>query len=197
MFKSPLKKLFSTSLNTLRSVLLGSGLLLLYVQSISADQLQLMDEEEASEAVEWLETKKQQALREGELFTLVLYCSECNSDTVERWEVKTVQSLPENFSNYHGVYITARKIQESETSLTNDQFKAPINVQKTPSYEQNWKLINIDLAYTYALTKGELETTDVDTFVAIGPELGFECDISTYVIDLPKFNAEPDEKQAE
>lgn len=133
-----------------------------------ADQLAWISSENAEKVVKSLQ---QEILSQRDTpYYMVSYCSMCDGERVEVWEVKEVASVAATVADYFQVHVLGRCVLRSAEAIRKGEYREPIKYEPVPAKEQTWFLQGVDLAYVYAPSSD-------GSFICIGKKYKLDCDV--------------------
>lgn len=148
-----------------------------------ADQLALLPRADVEKVVKSIQHDIWQ--RHGEPYYMVSYCSRCDRDYIEVWEVKKVvtvavtEAIPE--SDYFQMHVFGRRILRSSEAIREGKYQEPIQYEPIPENDPKWFFQGVDLAYVYAPSSD-------DSFLCIGKNKVYQlkCDVHVERINIPE-----------
>lgn len=147
------------------------------ISPVCADQLAWNSLQDCETAVN--------ALPSGSI--LISYCSNCNNEFVEIWQVrKAVVAYTGNEDNYQ-VNIFSKKLYRSAAPFSSGQFSDSVRYEElsagSSGCEELYTLEDVDLAYIYVYTPA---TMVQNFYECLGLHLGLKCEVPTEYIVLPE-----------
>ena len=134
-----------------------------------ADQLQWNDQTDCQRAVQALVQES----------WLISYCSQADFDSVKAWLVRGVYVADTSAEGLFEIMVLAKRLYQSQGSFSAEEFPLPEDRWHFDHVvDSEWRIVGIDLAYTYIYTKGS-------SFQCLGKALDLECQVGVETISLP------------
>jgi len=141
--------------------------------SVRADQLAYNSRQVCQEAVK--------ALTPGSF--LVSYCSKCNDESVEIWQVSKALVVYTGYDSLYQVDIFCKKLYRSTELITEGRLSDSVQYEELSAAvsgcEDLYTLEEVDLAYIYV-------GSGSNSFQCLGKKLGLKCDVLVEGIALPQ-----------
>ncbi len=144
-----------------------------------ADQLAWIPRADVERVVSSIQQDILRGKKFGRPYYMVSYCSRCDRQRIEVWEVAKVVTVAIPDTDYFEMNVLGRCILRSTEDIREGKYQEPIQYEPVPEDEANWFLQGVDLAYVYAPSAD-------DIFRCIGKTYQLECDVNVERITLPR-----------
>ena len=144
-----------------------------------ADQLAWISRADVEKVVKSIQQDILRKQQLGEPYYMVSYCSRCDREHVEVWEVNKVVTAAIPDTDYFEMNVFGRRILRSSKAIREGKYQEPIQYQTVPEDDANWFLQSVDLAYVYAPSPD-------DSFRCIGKTYKLKCDVHVERINIPQ-----------
>jgi hypothetical protein len=143
-----------------------------------ADQLAWIPRADVEQVVESIQQDIQRREKAGEPYYLVSYCSQCDHEHVEVWEVRKVVAVAIPDTDYFEMNVFGRIVLRSVETFREGTYREPVAYKAVPPDEAAWFRRSVDLAYLYSPSNG-------GGFHCVGKAFHLECDVHVERIRIP------------
>jgi hypothetical protein len=153
-----------------RSIIAHCLVLVFVGLAAQADQLAYNPRKDVDKAVAVIQQDIQKRNWRSAPCYMVSYCSMCDRDYVEVWEVKKVVAVAIPDSDHFEMQVFGRCLLRSTERIQKGKYREPIEYDVVPEEESEWFLKAIDMAYVY------IPSAD-GSFRCLGKALRLQCDV--------------------